>query len=283
MLKPQNISFHYDPSEAVCGGFLTPVYFNREVLTRYLYDSRFSCDFSSETYGTVFGPGFYISFGVNRNGTVFAWLGDLDKLPFREQLYWLVENKEPEGEIASQFFDAQIHAELTSPPAIIDCLNDLSKLNSEFHQKFGVHLYHDRSIEERIDETRRYKRLILNNQDDLKRFVSDLNEIINENTNNVEVRKYLKDHGIAFESGMKGNKLLQLVYQNTLGDESNLIAPFFYLYDLRLWADHSTGSKYLADVSEKLGVPSDSYSEILDALVAQLHLSIKAINERLNA
>lgn len=52
---------------------------------------------------------------------------------------------------------------------------------------------------------------------------------------------------------------------------------------ISVWADHSTGSKYLADVSEKLGVPSDSYSEILDALVAQLHLSIKAINERLNA
>lgn len=283
MSKSQSISFQYDPSEAVCGGFLTPVYFNRELLTRYLYDSRFSCDFASETYGTVFGPEFYISFGVNRNGTVFAWLGDLEKLPFREKLYWLVENKEPEGEIESQFFDAQINAELTSPPAIIECLNDLSKLNSEFHQKFGVHLYHDRSIEERIDETRRYKRLILNNEDDLKRFVSELNEIINENTNNVEVRKFLRKEGIAFDSGLKGNKLLQLVYENTLGDRDNLIAPFYYLYDLRLWADHSTGNKYLTSVSQKLGVPSDSYSNILDALVSKLHASIKAIKEKVNA
>lgn len=283
MSKSRTISFHYDPSEAVCGGFLTPVYFNRELLTRYLYDSRFSCDFASETYGTVFGPEFYISFGVNKNGTVFAWLGDLEKLPFREKLYWLVENKEPEGEIESQFFDAQINAELTSPPAIIECLNDLSKLNSEFHQKFGVHLYHDRSIEERIDETRRYKRLILNNQDDLKRFVSELNEIINENTNNVGVKKFLRSKGIAFDSGLKGNKLLQLVYEKTLGDDDNLIAPFYYLYDLRLWADHSTGSKYLRNVSENLGVPSDSYSNILDALVAKLHASIKAIKEKVNA
>jgi hypothetical protein len=174
------------------------VYFNRQVLTRYLYDSRFSCDFASETYGTIHGPDFYISFGINKHGSVVAWLGDLqDSIPIRERFYWLVENKEPEHEVASEFYGAQINCVFTEPPALVRCLNALAQFNSAFHRKFGIHPYHDRSIDERIDETRRYKRLLLNNSDDFKRFISEFNEIINESTNNAEVRRLLGARGVA--------------------------------------------------------------------------------------
>ena len=100
--------------------------------------------------------------------------------------------------------------------------------------KFGVHLHHDRSIEERIEETRRYKRLVLNNADDFKRFVSEFNEIINENTDDTELRRILAERSIPIPIGAKGNKLLQAVYEGILDDTDNLIAPFFYLYDLRV-------------------------------------------------
>src|SRR5688572_8073322 len=118
------LNFEFDPDEAVHGtAFLTPLYFNRQVLTRYLYDSRFRCEFASETYGTVYGEEFFISFGLNRNGTVIAWHGDIEQLPIRERFYWLVENKPSEHEIASEFYDGQIECQFTEPPAIIQCLN----------------------------------------------------------------------------------------------------------------------------------------------------------------
>lgn len=276
-------SFLYDASEAVRkDAFLTPVYFHRQLLTRYLYDSRFTCDFASDTYGTVRGADLSISFGINKNGSIIAWLGDLKDLPDRERLYWLVENKEPEKEIASEFHDAQIGAEFTPPPAVIQCLNDLAKLNAAFHRKFGTHLYHDRSIEERIDETKRYKRLMLNNVDDLKRFVSELNEIINENTNNTGLRKLLTDHGVAVVGGSKGNKLLQSVYESVLGDTKNLIAPFFYLYDLRLWADHSMGDRSLQEVAGKLNVPPDRYGDLMEALISAIGRSVQALQAKLD-
>jgi hypothetical protein len=273
----------FDPSEAVHGDrFLTPVYFHRQVLTRYLYDSRFSCDFASETYGTIHGPDFSISFGINRHGSVIAWLGDLKNMPDREQLYWLVENKAPEREVASEFYDSQIEVEYTSPPAVVQCLNELATLNASFHRRFGVHLYHDRSIEERIDETKRYKRLMFNNVDDLKRFVSELNEIINENTNNAGLRKLLADRGMPAEAGTKGNKLLQSVYESVLGDRSNLIAPFFYLYDLRLWADHSAGDKYLQEVSGKLNVAPERYADLMEALIAAIRRSVHELHTKVD-
>jgi hypothetical protein len=273
------LNFEWDPSEAVHGsGYLTPVYFNPQVLTRYLYDSRFSCEFASDTYGTVYGPDFDISFGINRNGTVIAWLGDLqDRIPIRERFYWLVENKPPEREVASQFYDAQVDAQFTPPPAVIQCLNIVAKFNATFHQKHGIHLYHDRSIEERIEETRRYERLVLNNVDDFKRFISEFNEILNENTNNLEIRRLLTEQGEPAISGSKGNKLLQRVYEIVLFDTDNLIAPFYYLYDLRLWADHSTGGKYLEDVSTKLGVPQTEYQLLMEALIAKLAASAEAL------
>jgi hypothetical protein len=273
------LTFEWNPGEAVHGNqFLTPVYFNKQVLTRYLYDSRFSCEFASETYGTVYGPDFDISFGINKNGSVLAWLGDLqERIPVRERFYWLVENKAPENEVASEFYDAQIDVQFTPPPAVIRCLNMLAKLNALFHQKLGVHLYHDRSIEERVEETRRYKRLVLNNVDDFKRFISELNEIINENANNTELRRILAERSVPVLSGTKGNKLLQAVYESVLSDTENLIGPFFWLYDLRLWADHSMGSEKLEEVARSLGVQPHDYQQLLEALIAAINSSAERL------
>jgi hypothetical protein len=282
MNQPQRnvLTFQWNPDESLGGdGFLTPVYFNRQVLVRYLYDSRFTCEFASETYGTVHGDDFYISFGINANGSVLAWLGDLKSLPVRERFYWLVENKDPEGNAKSEFFDAQVNAQFTEPPAIIRALNALSKLNAGFHKKFGVHLYHERSIEERIEETRRYKRLLLNNVDDFKRFVSELNEIINENANNSELRRLLNGNGVTVQSGSKGNKLLAAVYDAVLHDKSNLIASFFYLYDLRLWADHSMSEDTIKNVAAKLGSSVDDYQRLLELLIQAINDSSSQLLE----
>jgi Integrase core domain len=77
LTKRNVLTFEWDAAESFGGDqYLTPVYFNKQVLIRYLYDSRFYCDFASETYGTVGNDDFRIPFGINRNGTVIAWLGD---------------------------------------------------------------------------------------------------------------------------------------------------------------------------------------------------------------
>lgn len=283
MNRPQRnvLTFQSDPAESLGGdGFLTPVYFNRQVLVRYLYDSRFTCAFASETYGTVYGEDFHMPFGINANGSVVAWLGDLQtRIPVRERFYWLVENKEPEGDARSEFYDAQVNAKFTEPPAVIRALNSLAKLNAGFHKKFGVYLYHERSIEERIEETRRYKRLLLNNVDDFKRFLSELNEIINENSNNSELRRLLDARGVAVKPGSKGNKLLAAVYETVLHDTNNLIAPFFYLYDLRLWADHSMSEDTIKNVAGKLGGAIDDYQRLMELLVTAINDSSERLFE----
>ncbi len=276
--------FRFDPKERLTAdGYLIPVYFTKEVLVRYSYDSRFSCAFHSDTYGTVSGAEFDIAFGVNSSGSVIAWLGDLEKLPLAERYIWLAENKEPESNTASEFFEGQIKAEFTEEPSALRCLNALERLNNGFHQKLSVHLYHERSIEARIEEARRYKRLILNSVDDFKRFATELNEIINENTNNSQLRKFLDTRSLAYAEGAKGNKLLEVVYRDVLGDSSNLIAPFYYLYDLRLWAAHNMSDEKLTEVARKLGKAPVANFDLWEALVAEVEHSANELHRLVEA
>jgi hypothetical protein len=228
---------------------------------------------------------FNISFGINSSGVVIAWLGDLDGLPSHERLHWIHENISPRGDNKSEFFDAQIaftaESAFTPPPLPIRCLNELAKWNAAFARKHGVYLYKPRSIEDRIQDTRRYKRLLFNNSDDFKRFLSELNEIVNENTNNQKLRAFLKVQDVHVKSGTKGIKLLEKVYREVLGDSENLIAPFFYLYDLRLWADHTGLVDRLTHVVEQLGVADpDDYNTIMDRLLQSIMHSSKKLGAK---
>ena len=101
---PRRKAFTYDPSYS--GDFLTPVHFELHVLEKYTYDSEYYCDFHSDTYGTVGDNDdkFNISFGVNSNDVVVAWLGDLNKLPSRERQHWSYDNIPPRGDNKCDFF-----------------------------------------------------------------------------------------------------------------------------------------------------------------------------------
>lgn len=213
------------------------------------------------------------------------WVGDImHKVPQKEQLYLLAENIEPEGDASSEFYKAQINAEFTEPPLEIKTLNAVEKLNSAFESKFSCFLYKERSIEEIIDEALRYKRILMGDTDDFKIFITELNEIINESTNNAALRALLKSKGVEFNEGSKGNKLLEKVYDSVLSDKSNLIGPFFFLYDLRLWAAHAGRDDVLVDVTNKLGLSKDSeFKEVLDALLASILHSFEKLVELINA
>lgn len=273
-------TFQFDPTEGL-SPFLRPVYFDRHVLVKYLYDPRVSVEFASETYGTVFGDDWHISFGINRSNTVITWLGDLQDLPLPEQHHWASSNVGSQHDFNSEFYDAQVHAQFTPPPVGVRALNSLAKWNDAFEVKHGSRLYRVRGLDERLEDVRRYRSLIINREDDFVRYVSELNEMINEDVDNKSVRKLLTSKAIEIPKDSKGNKLLELVYKGILGDTENAIAPCFYLYDLRLWADHAMGDDKLIEVAAKLGVadPRD-YQAMMTALLAALNASAEDLRKR---
>lgn len=273
-----DIAFEFDPKEGLGTGFLTPVYFDNEVLVKYLYSPKIAVEFASETYGTVFWPEHYMSFGINSKDAVIAWLGDLKDLPVAEQYHWREHNIPAQNDMRSEFFDAQVNVQFTEPPVGIQVINALEEWTTAFARKKGIELYKPKAFNDRIEAVRRYRRIIINSEDDFIRFVSELNEIINENVNNDQIRKFLKSNNVTPKDGFKGNKLLEMTYRDVLGDTKNLIAPFFWLYDLRLWADHDMGDDKLKDIAAKLGIADlKDFEAILTQLLEHLRDTLAAL------
>jgi hypothetical protein len=200
MAERQILRFEYDPEElGHLGPCLTPVYFNKQLLTRYVYDAGFKCEFASATYGTIYADKWLISFGINKQGAVIAWLGDISRLPLRERFYWLVENIPSQHDYASEFYDGQIEIQYTPPPPAVQTLNAITSFNAKVELKFGFPLYFRRSVEGRIEDVARYSRLILANRDDFVRFVTELSGIITEAVNSNDIRAHLTTKTITLD------------------------------------------------------------------------------------
>lgn len=144
------VSFRYDSDDyyhipgllrEISPGFLTPVFFRKEVLLKYVHDRRYSIAFASPTYGSIHRPPqFHISFGLNSAGLVLMWLGDLDTLPLEEQHYLVSENVDSDHDIGSHFYDAQIEAAFTQKTVERRMLEAHTELCRRFADLFGVSL-----------------------------------------------------------------------------------------------------------------------------------------------
>ncbi len=55
-----------------------------------------------------------------RRGKVVVWLGDLGRIPHKEQQYWKAFNESPKGKMENKFFARQI----------LNCWTDASRLES---------------------------------------------------------------------------------------------------------------------------------------------------------
>ena len=122
-----DVPFVYDPDDYhyIPGlqrphdvGYLTPVFFNRGVLLKYDTAPGYRVKFASRTYGDIItDDGDITPFGINRNGMVVMWLGDISKLPKSEQYYLRSENVASDHAIGSEFYDAQLECIFTESSA----------------------------------------------------------------------------------------------------------------------------------------------------------------------
>lgn len=95
-------------------GFLTPVFFNKEVLVKYDSHPSYRVQFASKTYGTIWcNDDFSVPFGINKYEKIVMWLGDISRLPTKEQYYLRSENVISDHCIGSEFYDGQIECIFT--------------------------------------------------------------------------------------------------------------------------------------------------------------------------
>lgn len=86
--------------------FLTPVFFSKDVLDRYSNNpDQYNVADDHIAYLNIWS----IPFTVNKDSTVSVWLGDLGRIPYKEQKYWSVFNIKPKGEVNKDFIDRQLN------------------------------------------------------------------------------------------------------------------------------------------------------------------------------
>lgn len=90
-------------------GYLTPVYFNKNVLIKFEHAEGYQLDRWTATAGSIKKIDEYeIPYGINRSGSVIMWLGDIVKLTSCDLMYLYSENIEPQYDLHSDFYRNQI-------------------------------------------------------------------------------------------------------------------------------------------------------------------------------
>ncbi len=272
-------------------GFLTPVFFNIEVLLKYMYHPDYGLDIGADTLGYIYkGDEHYITFGINENNKVIMWLGDIGKLSVEEQFYLRSENIPSDHSIGSEFYEAEIEVKWAKASAE----KKLLKKRLEFNESVRKHF--ELSIAQLDTETLRVakniRKLLINTNDAFKDLMIPLNELLVEAINNNDIRKILKEQHPELKDKLKdkkGIKLLQMwLEQNTEGIDVNLeIAPLFVLYDLRLVSAHLYSDEsrdvILNSCCVRLGLKQNErdYIIIANTLIEKLTIMYSNFNKSL--
>jgi hypothetical protein len=262
-------------------GFLTPVFFNKEVLIKYEASPAYRVKFASTTYGQIDGEGFYISFGINKNAKVVMWLGDLAGLPEAEQYYLRSENVESDHSIGSEFYEGQIDCIFTE----VTKENKLFALRSQFvdacFKKFGAKIAH--LDEEVLNLALNFNAPVIDSHKERRHVADTLNKIYIESLDNVVLADLMIKASID-PKGLGSLKRLQAIFGAiaNVDDVQKILSPLYVLYDLRVAYSHLTSAEkseqIVKSATARLNVDANSsLITIYDQLTAQLSASFEAL------
>jgi YgiT-type zinc finger domain-containing protein len=255
-------------------GFLTPVFFNKAVLLKYDALPEYQVKFASTTYGTIYSENFYISFGINKNGKVIMWLGDLAALPEKEQYYLRSENVPSDHAVASEFYDGQIDVQFTKRSVEDELFGLRSEFISGILAKLGLKIAHlDNEV---IEISVGFNPPLVDTSKERRHVADALNKIYVESWDSTVLGKAIAAKG-GDPKGLGTLKRLQMLLELLApsANISSLMSPLFVLYDFRVAASHLTSreaaSEIMQKVTERLTLPESAdlqttYARLLEEL-----------------
>lgn len=291
------VPFDYDPDDYFYypglerpwnTGFLTPVFFNRRVLAKYDASPDYLIQFASPTYGTICSDEFSASFGVNKNGLLIMWLGDVAKLPEPEQYYLKSENVPSDHSLGSEFYDGQIECIFTDPSIEQLVFSARSEFLEACFYRFGAKLAHlDTEV---LDIASGLVRPVHSGTKQRREISDSLNKVHLESLDNQQLERLISDLGISCE-GTGTLKRLQAILES-IDDSSDVnehMNPFYTLYDLRVASSHLKSEagtkKILKSVTDRLDLPEDSdlmaiYDKLMSSILSSYGLLREIVTTR---
>ncbi len=258
-------------------GYLTPIYFNIEVLLKYSHHPEYSLELGADTYGYIYkGDQSFIPFGINNNGKVIMWLGDIQGLDLNEQHYLRSENILSENNIFSQFYEAQIGNIWADPSKE----NRIFSKRKELHEKtLGSYKLSISQLEpETLKEAGTIIRPIVSTLEAFSKVIISMNKIFVESISKKGLGNFLKNNFNIKIDGLGSNKLFQLWLDNCtdINNAANIVSPLFVLYDLRIAMAHlqseETKEELISKSCERLELDIDcrDYLVIYDRLLDRI-------------
>ena len=217
-------------------GFLAPVYFNRKILTILMQFPEYEVDWFSEGYGCVSKKEEWqnIVFGINSNGKLVMWLGDLDSMDITTQKYFEINNVESDHKIIdSDFYRAQILSLWSEGKKDRMVFINRNKFYDNAKIKYSINLYH---LEEECNKKKKnFKSPVLYLDSELKESIETMHQYCIEGVSVLELKKlcFKLDSAYTYKdlNGLKSIKLLEIIFKQLYGslDASSFISPLYSL------------------------------------------------------
>lgn len=187
--------------------FLTPVFFSKDVLDRYTNNpEQYSVNDDSIMHLNIWS----LPFTVNKNRTISVWLGDLGKIPYKEQVYWSVFNINPKGQMNEDFIDRQLNCVWNESIRIEKKMFELiDKVNKVVEEKYDGLLFN--KLNEGDKQLRSAFILPSNNGiTQFQNFLMQLNKLTVERINTKLIGKHVKKGKLLNSKGERLGSRIQL-------------------------------------------------------------------------
>ena len=255
--------------------YLTPVFFENNVLKKYYDESR---KYSIESRLLSCGGYWNIEFDENPSGLIQVYLGDLGGIPHTEQRHWRSHNVKPEGGISASRYKRDMEAEFVDPeePMYHFCKSFIN-LQDCFYEKYKFKLF--RSLNENDQYINKTLRIPLNNEiGEFDQQILYLAKFLIDSINVSELYHYVhKPDG----SSKSIQTLRQFLNFKKLDPEICVILST--IQNIRSsGAAHTKGRKYNL-FAKKYGLDNGRYQDFFRQQIIDLTRCMEKINSDINS
>ncbi|WP_427874566.1 hypothetical protein [Flavobacterium sp. MMS24-S5] len=280
-------------------GYLTPVFFDKDILLYYNNHPNYSVKFGSFSSCNIYYQGkplFNWGFGINRNGKIFKWLGDLNEdfkdesmLPHLKRFQ--ASNVKSDHDIFSKFYLSQ---NPFSPSDMFQASDNETQLfiiknevDEVFYDKYEIKLTKIH-IEDYFEY---YKPPILEEKEQIFNAYISLNKLIIENIQTDLLKRKLIEKFKSKEINSLGSlktleKFLLEFHQNDNYEIKSILSSLYVLSDLRQLQGHFSDSSFDSRYNfckERLHLNNDStHFQVYETLIKELIKSFTDIKNLMN-
>jgi len=256
--------------------YFTPVFFSRDVLTKYFQNpNRFSIEDS-----TVKLKGSWrLDIDNNIDDCIVAYLGDLRTIPYEEQLYWKSFNINPKQGISDRKFKIDFLS-IYVEPSIEDLKFklDYENINDKWKEKFGFKLFSDFDK----DDIHCFKSIripLKNDKSEFDNLILNLAKVTIDYINIKEINSHLPKEKRSLNSIEKLKLYLEMISNNK---QTELISFFKDLHKLRsVGSAHRKNSDYIK-IQRKMLIENKTEIESFKDILRRASYSIKLLGQITN-